>query len=357
MARSAEIIRQWEILREIDGSRTGVGIARLVALTRVHPRTIRRDLQALCSAGFPLYDDKVNGSSMWKLHARPFRGLDTTGLSRIELCALYLGRAVLEANGSGAMALELEGAFGKLETAIPEPTRRFLDRLSMIARAKASGRRKHNLRKTRDILARIVDASLMRRRVEMTYDSATSRRTKRYVADPHRVTSADGGIYITAWIPDYEEMRTFALERIRTLGVLDEHFELRPLPPEPFANSLGAFTGRPELVEIEFDARIAEFVASREWHKSQTLSIGDDGSLLMRLCVSIDPPLRRWILGFGGNATVLSPRSLARDIFEDVQAARDRYMPKLRFEPLRMTLDQHQRQLPIEGSDSHVRSA
>jgi hypothetical protein len=77
----------------------------------------------------------------------------------------------------------------------------------------------------------------------------------------------------------------------------------------------------------------------------------------MRLCVSIDPPLRRWILGFGGNATVLSPRSLARDILEDVQAARDRYMPKLRFEPLRMTLDQHQRQLPIEGSDSHVRSA
>ena len=54
MARSAEVIRQWEILRSIDRARHGIGIAKLAAERGVHPRTIRRDIDALCRAGFPL---------------------------------------------------------------------------------------------------------------------------------------------------------------------------------------------------------------------------------------------------------------------------------------------------------------
>jgi predicted DNA-binding transcriptional regulator YafY len=89
MARNTELIRQWEILREIDGARTGVGIAKLAALRGVHSRTIRRDIEALCKAGFPLYDDKTNGTPMWRLRSKPFRALDEIGLSTTELCALY----------------------------------------------------------------------------------------------------------------------------------------------------------------------------------------------------------------------------------------------------------------------------
>ncbi len=88
MARNAELIRQWEILRAIDAARNGITVPKLAAAREVHPRTIRRDIEALSRAGFPLYEDKVNGTSMWKLTAKPFRGLEETGLSVTELCAL-----------------------------------------------------------------------------------------------------------------------------------------------------------------------------------------------------------------------------------------------------------------------------
>ena len=74
MARNSELVRQWEILRAIDGARNGIAIAKLASERGVHPRTVRRDLDALGRAGFPLYDDKVNGTSMWKLRCRPFAG-------------------------------------------------------------------------------------------------------------------------------------------------------------------------------------------------------------------------------------------------------------------------------------------
>ena len=80
-------------------------------------------------------------------------------------------------------------------------------------------------------------------------------------------------------------------------------------------------------------------MASREWHRSQAIDIRADGSILLRLCVCNDRPLRTWILGFGGAARVVAPLSLAREIFEELQAARENYMPRLRFEPLKMTME------------------
>ena len=158
-------------------------------------------------------------------------------------------------------------------------------------------------------------------------------------------------MYLTAWVEAYDEMRTFAVERIRTLAVRDDQFELRPLPAEPFANSLGAFSGPPEVIEIEFDHAVADYISSRDWHHSQQLAVREDGSVLMRLLVCNDRTLRTWILGFGGAARVLAPTSLAREIYEEFDAARERYTPKLPFDrfgparapaPLKMWIETEQ---------------
>jgi proteasome accessory factor C len=209
-------------------------------------------------------------------------------------------------------------------------------------KAKATGRKKQDDRRTREIVARAVDASLTCRRVTMRYNSLSSRRTKDYVVEPLRLSYAAGGIYLTAWVPEYSETRTFAIERIRTLAVMDEHFDPRPLPPEPFANSLGVHTGSPELIEIDVDPRAADYVKEREWPRSQEIVEREDGSLLLRLCVCNDRPLRSWILSFGALARVVTPSRLAQDIFEEIQNARDRYTPRLAFDTLRMSIPDSQ---------------
>src|ERR671919_442398 len=119
MARNSEVIRQWEILREIDGARVGITIAKLAASRGVHQRTIRRDIEALSVAGFPLYDDKVNGSTVWKLRTKPFRALEETGLGVIELCALYFSRTLLTMLAGVPLGEDAERAFVKIERALP----------------------------------------------------------------------------------------------------------------------------------------------------------------------------------------------------------------------------------------------
>lgn len=139
MPRNSEMTRQWQVLRDIDGARTGITIPKLAAARNVHPRTIRRDLDALSCAGFPLYDEKVNGSTMWKLRTRPFRGLEELGLSLTELCALYFSRALLASLGGAPYQDEVERAFVKIERALPASCRRFLDALPVAIKGKVRG--------------------------------------------------------------------------------------------------------------------------------------------------------------------------------------------------------------------------
>ena len=336
MARNSEMTRQWQVLRDIDAARTGIAIPKLAAARKVHQRTIRRDLEALSSAGFPLYDEKVNGTTMWKLRSKPFRGLEELGLSVVELCALYFSRAMLASLAGAPFQDDAERAFGKIEKALPVNCRKFLDGLPVMLKAKIAGRRIQDERRVREVVNRATNALLHHQRATMRYASVSSGRTKEYVVEPLRISYADGGIYLTAYVPEYGETRNFAVERIETLGVTDDRFDPRPLPAEPFANSIGVFSGPAERVVIEFGADAADYVTSREWHRSQAFEMRDDGSVVMTLQVSIDFPLRTWVLGFGASARVVEPASLAQQIVEQLEGARAQYLPQLSFDMLKM---------------------
>jgi len=115
------------------------------------------------------------------------------------------------------------------------------------------------------------------------------------------------------------------------------------------------YSGTPIHIEVEFDARVADYVKGREWHRSQVMQERADGSLLMTLTVSDDRPLRSWIHSFGPLARVVAPARLAQEIFEEIDEARDRYMPRLTFDLPRMAatvaegVEAGHRRLPLKA--------
>src|SRR5882672_5822341 len=127
MPRNAEVIRQWTILREIETARgSGVTIDELAALCAVTTRTIRRDLQALEEAGFPLFDDRSNedGKTRWRMNGQAFKGL-SAGLTVSALCALYFSRTLLESLSGTPFRDDVESAFDKLPAALTPHMRQF----------------------------------------------------------------------------------------------------------------------------------------------------------------------------------------------------------------------------------------
>jgi predicted DNA-binding transcriptional regulator YafY len=328
MPRNAEVIRQWTILREIERARgSGVTIDDLATECAVTTRTIRRDLQALEEAGFPLYDDRTHddGRTRWKMNGQAFKGL-AAGLTLSELCALYFSRTLLESLSGTPFRDEVESAFEKLASVLTPHMRLFLDQLPRVIATKADPMRRKDDPRQQQIIARALEATLHLRQAQLTYYSKSSDRTKTYLIHPYRLAYAQGGLYLLAYVPEYSEVRTFAIERVQDVSLLDDRFTpIEELPNDAFPHSLGVHSGPPEAIEIEFQPAVADYVRAREWHPSQQLRDGESGSLLMTLNVCRDRALHSWILSFGPFARVIAPDALAREIADQFEEARARY--------------------------------
>jgi proteasome accessory factor B len=323
--RNKEVIRQWTLLKEIEAARTGMTIHDLAGKVHVSTRTIRRDLTALQEAGFSLFDEGGElETKRWKLNAQPFKGLQV-GLGVQDAAALYLSRSIVEALTAWPLLDELREALEKIEAALNPKMKEFLSALPEVVSAKAAPRTGRGALLASTTRA-LVDAIRDRRVCTMRYYSAGSRATKTYEIHPYRISLAQGGVYLSAWVPKYDEFRTFAVERIEKLSVTESPFrKVKELPADVFGSSLGVFSAEPERIELEFSAQVKPWIFGRTWHPSQQFEERPDGTLRMTLDVSNDWALRSWILGFGADVLVITPAPLARTIRDALSSAASRY--------------------------------
>jgi predicted DNA-binding transcriptional regulator YafY len=325
MERHSEIVRQWRILLALEARARGLTLADVQAAAGdgVSDRTIRRDLNALTQAGFPIEATRADGKTTYTLNREVFSGLATAGFSLSELCALYLSRTMLAALAGGPFHDSLTSAFEKLADALPPGLWRFVDELPQALAAKAPAARAGTAA-TRHVDA-LMSAILAHRRVRMRYHSFASQQVKDYLVEPYRVAYAQGTLYLFAFVPAYGEMRTFAAQRIQEVTVLEETFDPREASAGVFPDALGAFSGPPVRVVLHFTAAEAPYIREREWHPSQRTTELPGGGISLQLDVAIDWGLEAWILGFGPSVRVIEPASLVTRLVERLDAARAQY--------------------------------
>jgi predicted DNA-binding transcriptional regulator YafY len=328
MERHTEIVRQWRLLLALEGKSRGMTLseAQSEAGDGVSDRTIRRDFEALTQAGFPIETAKRDGKTVFLLNREVFRGVAAAGFSLSELCALHLSRTVLAAVAGGPFPESLASAFDKLYDALPPTMWKFIESLPDALGAKQRATRPRSAGSARAIDA-LMQAILSRRRVRMRYHSFSSQQVKDYIVEPYRLAYAQGGLYLQAFVPDYSEMRTFAAQRIESAVGLEESFNpVESTPPDVFAHSLGAFSGTPEKVVIEFTAAEAPYVRERQFHSSQLIEELPGGRIRLTMDIVIDWELQAWVMGFGPAAKVIQPDAFARRIVESLEETRATYL-------------------------------
>lgn len=317
--RNAEVIRQWKILKRIEAGRYTSSVA-LAAEHGVTERTIRRDIEALQEAGFPLYDERADGRKIWRL-VEGYKQRLTQSFTLSELAALHFGKNLMSFLGGSPFAGDLDSAFAKIREALPARALPYLSRVQDLFAVKPEPWKDYS--KKKDVIAGLIDASLHERQARLEYYSLSSRRSKSYTVEPYRVVYHHGGLYLYARVAEYGEVRTFAVERISRLEVLDQAFQA-PKDFDVSAYARGAFgitAGRPEPVELLFAAPVADYVRERVWHESQSLDERPGGSLSLKMSVAPGAELQQWLKGFLPHVRVLAPRSLRDALARDLKAA------------------------------------
>ena len=125
MPRGDQLARQWKIIQTLITSRRGKSADELAEELECHPRTLYRDLEALQAAGFPIYNEKVEGKNLWSL-------LDTLKhhipipFSLTELMALYFSTDMLKAFKGTAFHDSLDSLSQKIKATLPPESMKYL---------------------------------------------------------------------------------------------------------------------------------------------------------------------------------------------------------------------------------------
>jgi predicted DNA-binding transcriptional regulator YafY len=210
MGRNAQLIRQWAILKQIETTRWTT-ITDLSEHHAVSTKTIRRDLAALMEAGFPLYDERYEGKVYWRLNEE-YKGLTLANLSLSETAALYFSKKLVVNLAAPPFSSDIASAFKKIEGALPERNIQFLDGLDSIITVRADAPK--DFEQSKQAVRVLMEAISEEVAVRMTYFSVHSQQKKQYIAHPYHMLYFRGGLYLFAYVPEYEQIRTFAVERI-----------------------------------------------------------------------------------------------------------------------------------------------
>ncbi|MBI3300887.1 MAG: hypothetical protein HYZ72_02250 [Deltaproteobacteria bacterium] len=121
MSRNDQVTRQWLLLQKLESAR-GATLQELAAALPEdfsrHPRTIRRDLEALEAACFPLLTERVAGQTRWRL-MNGYHRTPPLALSPTELMALVFSRDLLKPLDGTQIKASLDSALNKAAAVLP----------------------------------------------------------------------------------------------------------------------------------------------------------------------------------------------------------------------------------------------
>ncbi|NOT02624.1 MAG: WYL domain-containing protein [Phycisphaerales bacterium] len=175
-----------------------------------------------------------------------------------------------------------------------------------------------------DTIARIQAAMADKRRMAMRYDSYADKCEIETMVDPYRILFRNRGWYLIGRSSVHRQARTFKIERIIEMRVLEERF--RPDPKfrleHYFGNAWSMIRGSVRHhVEVHFSSMVAGNVEEVYWHSTQRTRRRTDGSLVFEVDVDGIDEISWWILGYGDQAVVTEPEELRQLILAHARNA------------------------------------
>jgi len=330
--RGERLGRQWQIIQLLLQRRKGMSAAELAAELGWSVRNIYRDLEALQQAGFPMFTARDGRKVRWAF-VEGFRHATSIPFTADELMALEVGRGMMRPVGGTVFADALDIALSKIRAQLPEQICDYLDRCR--GSFTSVGGPIHDYGRMTAVFEVLREAVEKEITVEMNYLAFSTGTNIRRRVDPYGLFHHAGTIYLVGRCHLREELRNFAVDRVRMPALTGDRFE-KPAGfdlDDHMRSAFGAFLGPVERVVLRFGKESARYVRESVWHASQFLEELDDGGCRLGLEVPVSGEIERWVLSWGGSCEVEEPVKLRLRVARSLEAARAHYAGEAAGEP------------------------
>ena len=299
-----QLIRILQVLANLSQTRT-VTASELASELEVSSRTIIRDVQSLKDAGAPI----ISTAEGYKLEEASW--ISNLSMSGEEKFVMLAG-----------LQMVVQSKDPSLQRIARRLTEKLLGGTNIVGTAPVLAGPVHqedeNLKKVR----RLRVAVDMKKWVFFNYMKPNSKEAEAKEIRPLAVFFRRHAFYLVGFPKELEEPRMYRINRIQNLAIQKESFKSVSFDIKSYLEDAFEFfaSGPVEEVVIKFDKSVAPFISELVWHPRQRLEPLPDGGLIFRLKVSINQEIVRWILQYGGECEVVSPKIL-RDMVKE-QAVR-----------------------------------
>ena len=247
----------------------------------------------------------------------------TLQITEGELFALLVAEKALQQYRGTTFEKPLLSAFKKMAAALPDTISLNLADWEQTISFRTSAEPILNV----EIFDTLAQATAQHKQLELTYRKPGRKETEPRVVDPYHLANINGEWFLFAYCHLRNDIRTFVPARILQAKPTGRAF----VRPHKFSlqkrlrDSFGVLTGPGEFdVVVRFDELAADYIREKRWHPSQQLTESEDGGVQLRLKLSSLAEIQRWILSWGGRATVLAPVELAQSVKAAARAILDK---------------------------------
>lgn len=262
----------------------------------VNRRTIGRDVEDLCKAGFPIITKQGSGGG---ISIDDCYKLDKNILTKDELENIIIGLKGLESVDPDKNIMRL------LLKLNPEKERKITLNDSFII--DLASHYKDSLSEKLKILKSAISESRL-----VTFDYYSDKGLTSHSVEPYYVTFKWAHWYVFGYSRNRSDFRLFKLNRLWKLKITENIFSKGIIPSEK--QDLGAFFTDEESVIILFDNTV-EYLLVEEYGPDCYTKL-TEGKLRFEGTYTNQEYIVRWILSFGSKAEVLEPEKLRNEIKE-----------------------------------------
>lgn len=178
-------------------------------------------------------------------------------------------------------------------------------------------------------LSSVLKAIKEHRKMSLVHHTFHGKRAHKFKVEPYLLKEYQNRWYIVAFVLGMNEPRTFAIDRLEKVEILDETF-IPTKRDELLANfnhviGLVYSSGKVEDVELAFTQQQGNYVKSLPWHTSQTILVDNEQELRIKLRVIPNFELTQKILMCGDSVEVIHPLWLRTEIKKSLVDALKKY--------------------------------
>jgi len=269
--------------------------------------------------GAPLEQDEDSRGFFYDRSLAGHFELPGLWISPDELQALLIARHVLGNVQPGLLEGDLMGVQERINQLLDQQGLDFSAQPERIHIRKDAGRPVPG-----ELFEDVLSALFGRQRLEIEYHGRRRDDLSSREVSPQRLTSYRDRWYLDAWCHKAEGLRSFSLERIRSLRRLEQPAEEvdSTAMREQMDAAFGIFSGPAEYLAIlSFSAEAARWAAEEMWHPEQKGAWQPDGSYQLQVPFGQDRELQMEILRYGSDVEVISPEFLRDGVRAALESA------------------------------------